>query len=595
MIGKILGNYKIQRVVGIFFFLSVLAYANAITHPFVHDDVVFIENNPSIQNWNNLHEVFVHPLLKKGSTTIVNAYYRPFLEVVYKIEYVFFQGNPHGYHIINILLHILNGILVYMFLSALLGDKLLSFWAGLLFLIHPIQTEAVACISGISNLLFSLFCLLSLILYRRGVAEKRGNKAYGFSLLFFLLALLTKEQAIILPFLILLCEYCFFSSYGQKNIVRFWRFSGFFGTIFLYFLWRKLILGVSLPAIKGNHELWLRVLSIPGTLLSYFRIIIFPVDLRYYRCTDILTPTFFPIIFLVILAGFLAIVIQSLSLQHRKIAIFGVGWFFITLLPMLNIAPLIVEYSFIMTAEHFLYLPLVGFLLAFLAVGKNYPGKEIQKTNEPKKFALVFFILFILITLTVKQNSYWRGEIPLFERSLKFEKKLGRLHILLARSFYFNHQNKEAIVQYAKALEIIKGYAQKARQTTAESFYLNFIKEIHFDLAHCYEAMNDFENAIAEYQEALKVCPKDTTVLNNLGAAYLYLSHLDKAMEYFRQAVSFNSQDTMALNNLALCYVQEKNFEEAKTLFKKVLTIDSHFVSARFNLEKLEREQFHPQ
>src|SRR5262249_24708093 len=141
-----------------------------------------------------------------------NPYYRPALDVLYKTEYVLFGFNPHGYHLFNVLLHILNGVMVYALVYFLGAGTSFAAVTAMLFLIHPVQTESVACVAGVSNLVYSWAVLVSLLLYiiaRSKSAGKYSVLVYALSLIYFLIALFSKEQAIVLPFLIVLFDLCF--------------------------------------------------------------------------------------------------------------------------------------------------------------------------------------------------------------------------------------------------------------------------------------------------------------------------------------------------------------------------------------------------
>ncbi|MBF0569781.1 MAG: hypothetical protein HQL18_03300, partial [Candidatus Omnitrophica bacterium] len=195
------------------FLLLVLAglavYANAIFHPFVHDDVVFIAQNPNIARWDNLFEAFFRTGVPFQSLQLTTPYYRPVLEVFYRAGFSLFGMNPAGFHCLNILLHILNAFLLYLVCLGLRLKRSWAFAVALVFLVHPVQSEAVACVSGISNLAVTVFCLGAFLSYLQA-RRFDGARAAGWSagaLILFVLALLPKEQAIIFPALVLTYEF----------------------------------------------------------------------------------------------------------------------------------------------------------------------------------------------------------------------------------------------------------------------------------------------------------------------------------------------------------------------------------------------------
>lgn len=581
-----LTNLKFPGVVGLLFVVGFIAYGRVISYPFVHDDIVFIQQrNPGDIHWD--FSYLLHATPAKGML----PYYRPFVEVLNTFELMVFGINPWPYHLTNIILHILNGIFVYVLTGFLLKNKNLSFWAAMLFLTHPVQTEAVAAIAGVTNLLFTFFCLLSFILYVL-TSEKScgrwGLVVYGLSLLLFLLALFAKEPAVILPILLIIYEILFgnTASHGslQKKILR---LLGFFIVDGAYLLFRKMVLGTVLFSfLDDKYELWLRVLAIPKVLLTNISIILFPVNLHYYRSVDILEPFFWPLLCFIAVIVAVIFFLYSLPIGNRRVIIFGLAWFLVALLPTLNILPLIIEYSHIFASEHFLYFPLAGMIVAVLWLVEHYT--RTKNVRSKRKVSLILILISVIfVSLTIKQNAYWRGEIPLFRRVLSFEKQLGRVHILLGRAYYFNRETDKATPEYLTAFNILQGYVDKANVVSAKNFYLGFIKEIHFDLAHCYEAKGELLRSIEEYTKAIVIDPLDSVLQNNIAANYLTLNHVNAAIEHLNESLRLNPKNVMAINTLAVCYINKGDFKEAERLFRYALEIDSHFSLARDNLKKL--------
>src|SRR5206468_11784402 len=206
-----LNKLSASQMTVILFLLGMAAYFNSIFHPFVHDDIVFIQQNPNLSRWDHLAEIFIHsdssPWPAGG-----NPYYRPLLDVLYKVQYLFFGLNPYGFHFFNVLVHIANSILIFIVTRFFAANVSLAFLTASLFLIHPVQTESVACIAGISNLIYALAVLSSFLLYILARAKYGGRYSvliYALSLIYFTMALFFKEQAIVLPALILLFDFSF--------------------------------------------------------------------------------------------------------------------------------------------------------------------------------------------------------------------------------------------------------------------------------------------------------------------------------------------------------------------------------------------------
>jgi len=454
-------------------FLGLLAFFNAIRHPFVHDDVVFILNNPHITELGSWAEAFKVPAASGG----INTYYRPVLEILYRFEYHLFGPHPFGFHLFNVIVHVINGLLLFGLLLRLGLREAVAWVIALLFLIHPVQTEAVSCISGISNLWMALGVLLALNAY--------VDKRYTMSMVFFVMAFLSKEQGILFVPLVMVIDY----SRGDKNFLS-WFFWGLVACILLWL--RQSVTGASLlkDIMLFPGELYLRLAAIPRVIGMDLRLIFCPYDLHYYRSTDILQAN--GIAWILALISILGIFYALHRWpQARPTLILGFGWFLAALLPVLNIVPLINEYSFILTPEHFLYLPIVGILILAVTAADHFLTlrlrsglilSDIEGLKHLKKL-LLGIVVGGCFLLTWYQNTFWKSEIALFERMLRFEPDFGRGHLLLAKAYYFNGRFQDADEHFAKAYTIMSGYVKKASNLTAKNFYLHLEKEILNDWA----------------------------------------------------------------------------------------------------------------
>ena len=463
------------RIFLILCLLGLIAYGHALSYPFVHDDRGFIVENPQINQWGNLSSYFLQPSKLFQVSPISSSYYRPLLDILYKIEYFLFGKNPAGYHLVNIIIHIFNSFFIYRIFCYILKRSLVPFILAVIFLIHPVKSGSVVIIVGISDLTYSFFCLLSFWLYVK--------KRYTFSLLAFLFAIFAKEQAIILPFLI--CVYEIYLERTSHSLLKkgFLRLSGFFLILIAYVIFRKTILGVSLPLLGDNMtELTLRLQSIPAVLLMNIKVLLFPFDIHFFRVTDILMPAALHSWILLLVCILAAILIWKLPAQEKQAGLFGLGWFLILLLPTLNLVPLFMEYSYIWTPEHFLYLPMAGFFLFVILAMKHI---LIKLRFREKKIA--FFLILVLgcyLAITWKQNSYFQSEIKLLQRAVDYEPRFGRLRAWLGNAYVGAGQFDRAIAEYQKALQIMISYENKTNGPARE-FYIQFVKELQIKIAAC--------------------------------------------------------------------------------------------------------------
>ncbi len=503
-----------------FLFLSVLIYASTLNHPFVHDDIVFIQLNPNISRLDDWGQIFGGGAVSSASG--INAYYRPILELVYRLEYRLFGFDPRGWHLVNILLHGLNGILLWRFLGLIGFSAFLSWAAAVLFIVHPVQVEAVACVAGISNLLMATFGLATLVAYLRG--------HIALSLGLFILALLTKEQAVLLlPLIVLIDRHRKIPAWGSW----FW----FFLLMFDFLMLRSLVTGgSSLTAgiFASIPELLLRLWSIAKTLFSYLWVLCVPVDLHYYRSADMLA-----------IQGWWWLGVAGLGIlvaRSGEIVRFGACWFLLALLPVLNVVPLVNEYSFILTAEHFLYLPMAGIMIILVSF--------LERVFKHKAVLVFALATGLCAFLAYGQTKFWRNEVVLFERMLTFEPNFGRGHLLLAKAYYFQKEYSKADAHFARAYDIMDSYLRRARGSRPRHFYNGFKKGILFDWAHSLEDTGNLQGAIDKYRLALGIDPADSVIWNNLGVAFLKSGDVATARSCFQTAVQLAPNFGPAQQNL---------------------------------------------
>ena len=498
-----------------FVLFACCAFANALSHPFVHDEIVLILQNPHIAHFGDLLRAFLAPTV---SLADANAYYRPMLELIYRLEYFFFNFDPFWWHLFNVILHGINAALVMRLLTLVGFFRSIALATALLFAVHPVQTESVACVAGISNLLMGFFVLLSLMAYVRDYKVR--------AIVYFLLALMTKEQAIFAIALFALIDWY----RGRKQFL--WL-GGIALATLLFLSWRQAVTGSHIigDILASPGELKLRLLSIAKVTLTNIRMLILPYDLHYYRSTDILSVHWS--------WWFEALIVFLAMLRLRLRSIwFGFGFFILALSPVLNIIPLVNEYSLIMTMEHFLYVPMVGIMLILVCLITRYCRKHAEQ------IFLIALSGFFFITWI--QNEYWQSEIVLFERMVVYEPDFARGQYLLAGAYYRNKDYALANEHFARAYAIMEGYSRKAVGAKAQDFLRGFKRDILSDWAHSYDAMGYWQLSQMKYEQAISIDGHDPKLWYNLGVSYVHMGKANEAVIYFERALQVDPGFTLA-------------------------------------------------
>ncbi len=470
-------------LVSILFLFVTFCYVNTLRNGLFFDDEHFIYNNEAVKTFD-LGGFFSHGLTS-GAGRLSN-YYRPLLFFGFGLEYQMFGNNGFIYHLDSYLIHFAGGVFLYLLIKKLFENKLLAFLATLLFLIHPVQTEAVAYASGRGDPLSFFFVMVTLYL-----SLYKGRWYRLSAILSFTAALLSKEIALITPGLIFLVQL-----FSQQKLTFAAMKKSFVATIpfavitLIYFFSRITVLNFANTLNFYNSaniyssNLFVRLVTFFHVMPDYLGLLFYPKTLFMERDLGIkivTTPTIQGVLSILFYISLL--IVGWLKRTQRPVLLFSILWIVVAFVPTSGILPINGIFY-----EHFLYYPSVGFFLlfaySFLALVKKVPkiGKEV--------LGLVFIIGIIVLSLrTIARNAQWHDPVTFYTQTLSHVRS-PRAYNNLAMAYADQGKDKEAIVAYKKAIELVDVYP-----------------EPHYNLANIYLAINETANAEKEYKNALKNDP----------------------------------------------------------------------------------------
>lgn len=462
--------------------LGITVYANSLNNGFVFDDRALVANNEYIRDVSFIPKMLTTDLHYK-ETGGKGLFYRPAQNLSFMCDYAVWGLKPFGFHLTNTLLHILNAILVYFLIISLFRRlpqaNTMAFACSLLFVIHPVHTQAVSYISGRADLLAAFFFLSASAAFigHMRVNGRTGRCYYLGSVILFILGLLSKETVVILPLALLL----------YARLIGFWQTPPvkiklkdlyvFFAVVGLYLILRSAVLGETTESVNP-HNLYIRFLTFLKAIAVYLRLLVAPFDLHIERGLKV-PASFFEsqvLLSVVLMAAIWRIVVKVKS----QAAYFGFLWFFLLLLPASNIIPLNAD-----IAEHWLYLPSIGFFLFLAAIAV----KKIPRRFKTASF--VFLIILCSLSLvTIKQNNYWRNDLSLFKRALAYSPNNSRLHNNLGIVYFEKGETGEAISHFEEALRIRPNY-----------------RDAYYNLGKVYAFEGRYKEAKQLWKEALRIDP----------------------------------------------------------------------------------------
>jgi len=454
---------KIKLVLIILIVCAAFAvYANSLNGPFLFDDIRLIKNNPLIKNISNIPVFFRTDIFSHSADAkpISNSY-RPLQTVTYAADFFLWGNAPAGFHFGNILFHVINAVLVFFIIKRLTGNLPLSFFVSVLFAVHPVNTQCVSYIAGRADLLAALFLLLSIKFY----IDYGGTGQAGFiflSALSYLFALCSKEVAIlILPLVLFIYNLAFDKSNRYK-----------IASYLPHILMLAFYLPVRLNALKGlaprslelsKIGLFPRILTSLKGLFIDLRILLLPYDLHFGRTTEVEYSLFGSIQSVLTIFGILVFIyiLRSTYIawdKKRDIGVgmifFGLSWFFVSMLPLLNIIPLQVFHS-----DNWLYFSSIGI---YLAAGYVvwHAWQVLGKRGVIFRYLIPVLVSAALVLYgyaTVKRNVDYTDEIKFYLSSLRWRPNVKFYRVV--GSLYGERGDYQNAVKYLKlAIETDKIY-----------------------------------------------------------------------------------------------------------------------------------------
>lgn len=522
-------------------FLGIAIYGNSIKGKFLWDDRYIVEENPHIQHWSNIPNVFTSTIMEGALS------YRPVQILSYMLDYSLWGLDERGFHFSNIILHVLAALGIYWFITMLFGNKALSLITSLLFVAHPVHVGAVSYISGRADPLALIFMLLCFIFYVKYV-NSGHIRHYLFVLVFYLLALLSRENSLVLPALLLLYHYSF------KKRFRIKYFLPIIGIYLIYGLLRLNVINEPLPHLSSATTLLQRIPGFFAALTDYSRLLFLPFDMHMEYGTILFKFTD-PKVITGVLICISLLTYAYMKRNSNRLVFFSVYWFFIGLLPVSNIYPLNAY-----MAEHWLYLPSIGFfLIAAKAMSYFYSLKRVKALT----IGIVGIIIGFYSFLTIKQNIYWREPIPFFIRTLEYAPFSWKAYNGLGTEYSKINKKDEAMAAYKKAVEFSPDYT-----------------EAYSNLGVIYSKLGKKDEALTLSRKAVEACPDDARAYNNLGTVYYGLGRKDEAITAYKKAIELRPGFAKAYYNLGVAYRGLDKREDAVDMLNECIKINSRYADA---------------
>lgn len=557
-----------------------MAYFNSFTGPFIFDDRDSIQGNPTIRRlwpiWLPLS-----PPHKEGITVAG----RPMINLSLAINYSLGGTDVRGYHAGNLVIHLLAGLTLFgivhhSFLQPRLRRQFgasalpLALATAVIWVVHPLQTEAVTYIVQRAESIVGLFYLLTLYCAIRGAESPRPSIWYGLSVASCAMGMASKEVMASAPLMVLLYDRTFMSQSLQEASRRRWRL--YLGLSATWLLLGYLMVSggiiysgnASIAARSNSMSLtwWEYLLTQPSVILHYLKLTVWPRTLCFdygWSPAKTLTSIVPAVLLIAVLLGATCWAIK----KNSALGFLG-AWFFLILAPSSSFFPLR-ELAY----EHRMYLPLAAMAVLAVTVGSwflvSLAGLIGTRESHVRcvAYALASVIVLTLGCLTARRNEDYRTAIAIWSDTARKEPLNPRAYNNLGTELDRADRIQDAILQFEQALQLKPDWVLA-----------------HNNLGNALLRAGRLQEAISQYEQVLRLQPDWVEPHNNMGTALLRDGRAHEAMAQWQQALRLNPEYVEGHNNLAITLAQTGNLGDAILHWKQALRIKPDFFEAHVNL-----------
>ncbi|MCB0804397.1 MAG: tetratricopeptide repeat protein [Bacteroidales bacterium] len=574
-------------MVAVFAILSILIYSNSFDSPFQFDDTLQILAKDRVNDLSQFASLSEWVKVSK----------RPVSFFSFALNFYFSEYEVYSYHLINLIIHILAGIAVFLLVLQLFRTPVMktstlldyrypmAFFTALIFLTHPIQTQAVTYIVQRMTSLSALFYFLAVFFYAEARMAKFHEKKLtnialwlGLTGLASAISLLTKQIAATLPFIFLLYEICFIRT-KQGKYYR--NFIIAVASVLSLFIIVVAVFGL-LPAETRDISRMDYLITQFRVIVKYLQLFILPVNQNLDYDFALSTSFFSWDVLLSFLLLIALLVVAIIVFKKHKPVSFGIGWFFIALAVESSVIP-IRDVIF----EHRLYLPLFGLSLVVVYLVFNYIPKRMFAMST----AVLTFLIVIYSFATYARNESWRTQYSIWkdvaEKSPgKFRPwyNLGKIALddgkyseavsYLKNSLRLDPDAANAWYNLGLGFEKI-GQAEEAKNAYLRSVELDstFVKGLN-NLGNFYISEKQYDKALELLEKAYQVNSKHIPVLQNLGIAYYYNGEYDKAIQINLEQLEINPRDAIMYTSIGKSYMFKKEYTKAISAIQKGIELN---------------------
>lgn len=576
---NILNKLKFILPLVIILIITFISYSPVLNNSLTnYDDHRYILEN------NHIKQITINSVLKTFSTYF-DGHYHPLTLLSLSIDYYFGGTDAFQYHLTNIILHLINSLLVFWFVFLLLKRKNIALFVSLLFGINTMGVESVAWISERKNLLYTLFYLAALISYLKYLDKKKILSLF-YVLIFFLLSVFSKAQAVTLPIALLAIDFLFKRNLLSKKVilekVPFLTISFLFGIIAnlaQHSFWTKMG--------ESTYSFFERVIFSSQAFSQYIFKLLVPVKLSAFYPYPVEVGQSIPFLnYIFILFVIVVIVFLIMTIKRSRITAFGILFFIINIFFVLKLFN--VPFGNYYMADRYSYLPSLGL---FLILGSIFIRITEKKLIYKIPLYIIFLAYFVFLgSSTFSRTKIWKNSISLWTNVIHQYPKTTHAWNDRGNAKSNSGDIQGAIMDFDKAIQLNpenaitynnrgnangkSGKFSKAIDDFNKAIELNSeYADAFSNRALAYSELGKYNLAFNDINKAIELKPQFAVAINNRGNIYRKIGNPVKAIQDFKEAIKLNPTFVQAYANKANAEFELDNFEQAIKDFDKAVNM----------------------
>ena len=533
------------------------AYSNTFEAPFVFDDATSIMDNSTIR------QLWPPDVVLSPPANGANVSGRPLANLSFALNYAAGGLNVRGYHVVNLALHALNGLLLFGLVRRTLlrpslhprfGDRAgeIAFVVSLLWILHPLQTESVTYVVQRTESLLALFYLLTFYAFVRGLESSRGGSWRAVSVLACLLGMATKEVMVTAPVVVLLFDRTFAGGTWREAWRQRWGYYLALASTWLLQGWLLWQAGGSRADTAGfglGVSPYSYALTQCRALVMYLKLTVWPHPLVVDYGTAVVSHVGDVALQAALIAVLVGLAARALW-RGSDLGFLG-GWFFAILAPSSSVVPVITQTM----AEHRMYLPLAAVIVLMVTSAYLWLGR--------RSLALLAGVAVVFGWITVQRNRDYRSAIAVWSDTIAKCPGNARAHQGLGEALAKANRFDDALGECREAVRLQPG-----------SFLARF------SLGNVLLETGNLPEAVAQFEAAVQIEPDYGEAHASLVAPLVELRRVPEAMEHYREALRLRPDSYGVHYNLGRALIETGQIPEAVEHFETALRLEPSLAEA---------------